>query len=520
MPKSHLNPFGSLNFFNFLPPLLYNFPMLARKLLIGFWLPLLLACALLPNSAPTPAPTAILLLPTVVPASTPNTATDSPPPAENSPTASLAVPTPPLPTPQRTTYRLTATLDYPNRSLTVHQTVRYVNDGAQPLEHLLLLVDGNRAPAVTHLSQAVWEDGKAIENAILEGTQLSLPLPSPLPPNGVVAFQLQYTLYLPPRAGTLGFWRQTNFADWYPFVAARDAQGAWIVDFPGAVGEFLTYPLADFDVTLHIPANEPPLIVAAPANAELSAENSLHYTHTAARTFAWSVSPDYLVLREEKDGVQYESFYFSGYENAARAALVANQQAIALFSELYSPYQHNHLTVVIADFGDGMETDGLYWLGESYYQTYGDNQLNYLTMIAAHETAHNWWFGQVGNNPAQEPWLDEMLCLYSEKLFYERYYPTSADWWWRFRIERHSPSGFANSTIYDFLDFRPYVNAVYLRSAMFWDASRKQMGDEPFFAFLKAYNAQFSGQIATRESFFALLSQYGWSEANQEGYFR
>jgi aminopeptidase N len=96
--------------------------------------------------------------------------------------------------------------------------------------------------------------------------------------------------------------------------------------------------------------------------------------------------------------------------------------------------------VVEAGFADGMEYDGLYFLGREYFAAYDGTPQNYLTALAAHETAHQWWYGLVGNDQALEPWLDEALCTYSELLFYEAVYPDLVDWWWTFRVNRFQPS--------------------------------------------------------------------------------
>jgi hypothetical protein len=42
--------------------------------------------------------------------------------------------------------------------------------------------------------------------------------------------------------------------------------------------------------------------------------------------------------------------------------------------------------------------------------------------LAAHEVAHQWWFGVVGNDQIDEPWLDEALTQYSTMLYYEKAY--------------------------------------------------------------------------------------------------
>jgi aminopeptidase N len=41
--------------------------------------------------------------------------------------------------------------------------------------------------------------------------------------------------------------------------------------------------------------------------------------------------------------------------------------------------------------------------------------------VIAHEVAHQWWYGLVGNNQYREPWLDESFAQYS----HERLYPVT-----------------------------------------------------------------------------------------------
>ena len=43
-----------------------------------------------------------------------------------------------------------------------------------------------------------------------------------------------------------------------------------------------------------------------------------------------------------------------------------------------------------------------------FYSLYDGTPANYLTFVAVHETSHQWWFEQVGNDQAQQPWLDEV----------------------------------------------------------------------------------------------------------------
>jgi aminopeptidase N len=250
--------------------------------------------------------------------------------------------------------------------------------------------------------------------------------------------------------------------------------------------------------------------VAASAPADLLPDG-WHFTLPSARSFAISASDQYNVSASYSNGVQILSYAFPEDFTTGEVPRNAAGDALALYEDLYGKYPHKSLSVVEADFPDGMEYDGLFFLGKSYYKQYRGNPYSYLVAIAAHETAHQWFYGQIGNDPALEPWLDESLATYSELLFYERYYPDTSENWWNFRVEHYSPRGNVDGTIYDFGDFRPYVNAVYLRGAEFLRDLRAAIGEEAFLAFLKDYSAKGKtkspGSVVTAADFFSILSE-------------
>jgi aminopeptidase N len=201
---------------------------------------------------------------------------------------------------------------------------------------------------------------------------------------------------------------------------------------------------------------------------------------------------------------------FPEHRTAGEAATAATADALKLYAEVFGPLGDKSLAVVEAEFPDGMEYDGLYFLGQSYFEVYFGGPQNFLTTLSAHETAHQWWYGLVANDQALEPWLDEALSTYSERLFYENYYPELVDWWWEFRVDLYAPEGSVDSAIYDYDGFRPYVNAVYLRGAQFLEAARELVGEDAFFATMQDLIARNSYNQVTTADFFRLL------EANTE----
>lgn len=282
---------------------------------------------------------------------------------------------------------------------------------------------------------------------------------------------------------------------------------------PGTVGEYLVYDAGDYAVSIRLVGAPAHTLIAASAEAQIEGD-TYSYHLASARSFAWSASDRYQVFDAEAQTlsgvIQVKSYVFPEHAQAGERAAQVSAQALALYAELFGPpasgaYPHPGLAVVEADFFDGMEYDGLYFLGRDYYDTYDGTSQNYLVSLSAHETAHQWWYGIVGNDQAMEPWLDEAFCTYSERLFYEHYYPELVSWWWEYRVNRFIPQGWVDSAIYDHSSFRPYVNAVYLRGALFLEQLRTQIGDEAFFAVLREYTAFFAGRQATTRNFFDIL---------------
>jgi hypothetical protein len=197
----------------------------------------------------------------------------------------------------------------------------------------------------------------------------------------------------------------------------------------------------------------------------------------------------------------------SGLVDSAAHALDTAAQSLAMFADLFGEYPYDRFIVVQGDFPDGMELSALVFVGGDWFRSYTGNPAGYLTIITAHEVAHQWWYAHVGSDQANTPWLDEALATYSEFIYFEEYYPELKDWWWQFRVESFVPPDFAgatvDSTVYQFSSIREYINAVYLRGARMLDVRRT--GDDAFFDWLRRAEAG-TGRVVTADLFWALLS--------------
>lgn len=460
---------------------------------------LLAACAAAPSLPPTSAAATQTAFPSATASLTPAFIEEpsGPPPAAPPPTV-------------RSRYQLQAVLDYAAHRLDVSQQIEYTNNTAETLEEIWLVVEAVRQQAGFELVRLEGTAGPALSTSEheVESGRLRLPLEAGLAPGEALSLALDYRLYLPQGAGMLSWAeRQTNFIDWYPYVPPYIEGQGWATHAPAAVGEHGVYESADFDVHLRVVNGPATLSLAAPAPGEPE-DGGWRYRLGNARRFVWSASGHYLRLQTRQGEIPISIYYYEEFRDAAQAALLTAADALRVYEGLFGPYPYESASIVIAGFPDGMESDGLFFLDIHYFRRYSYDRRNYLTMLTAHEIAHNWWFGQVGSDQALEPWLDESLSIYAELLYYEAVQPTLVDWWWEFRIGRFAPSGNVDSRIYDHDDFSSYVGAVYMRGALFLHALRGRVGDEAFFAFLRDYAEQGRGRIMTREDFFTILAQY------------
>jgi aminopeptidase N len=263
----------------------------------------------------------------------------------------------------------------------------------------------------------------------------------------------------------------------------------------------------DFDVNIRLSDSNPDLLIAACAPGVLD-DDWWRYHFEGARNFSWSISDQYVLSTSTVDSVVVMSYYFPLDSKAGEAVLQTTYESLAVYNDLFGPYSHQTLTVVEADFLDGMEYDGLYFLSKGFYNLYSGEPGDYLTAIAAHETAHQWWYSSIGNDQALEPWLDESLSTYSERLYYEKIHPQGLDWWWTYRINYYNPRGWVDGSIYNPQGYLAYRDAVYLNGALFLEDLRNIIGDESFFDFLEAYSREFDQQIATTNDFFTFLGKY------------
>jgi hypothetical protein len=393
------------------------------------------------------------------------------------------------------------------RHPTVHvlEQLLFSNLMAQPLPSILLIVEANR-----YENQFVLDSIECdrLESFELAGGYLLINLDTPLLPGESLQVEIGYSLNLTEEPELRNYTeRQINLADWYPYLPPMDESGQWMIAEPAQVGEHLTYLSADFEVLLHLPEEASEWMVAASAPM-LAMEGGFQGQAAEIRAFDLSLSDNFIVTEAESiSGIPVYVYSYPEHASPAAYAAQATADSLELFSNLLGPYPYPALSLVEADVYDGRESSGIFYLSEGYFEEHLLYSYSWLSVLVPHETAHQWFFSQVGNQSAFEPWLDEAMCTYMERIYFERLKPDRVEWWWDFRIYAFSPEGWVDSTIYDLSTYRRYINAVYLRGALFLERLRLILGEAAFFEVLATYVDMQRGRIASAQDFFGLVDQ-------------
>jgi aminopeptidase N len=143
----------------------------------------------------------------------------------------------------------------------------------------------------------------------------------------------------------------------------------------------------------------------------------------------------------------------------------------------------------------GMEYPNLVYISDAI-----DSVEDYQNVII-HETAHQWWYGIVGNSAYHYGWLDEGLTEYSTLLFYEQNpsynvnikesIKASTNSYVLFEeiyteyLENLDTSLDRNISEYD--TEPEYVYMAYVKGMLLFDNLRDVVGDKKFFKALKDY---------------------------------
>lgn len=339
----------------------------------------------------------------------------------------------------------------------------------------------------------------------VEGTDLEVILDKPLKPDEKIKIFFEFHCTIPPSQGRFGYGENTfSIANWYPILAVYDEKG-WHKDPYYKIGDPFYSDIAIYNVNIKTPKGYIIAATGSLVNKKDDADATIwEYKTDLVRDFAWVVSDKFKVLEDKIDNVRVKSYYIQNDENGKKALEYA-KNSIKVFNKLFGKYPYKDYSVVASDFYiGGMEYPNIVIIGHEFY----DN-LEILEYIIAHETAHQWWYGLVGNDQINEAWLDESLAEYSTMLYYEELYGKKiSEKIYRKLIlnpykfyELANPPGVILKPLSKFNSWQDYGALVYSKGAIMLKELERRIGKGQFLKSLRVYYKNNKYKNVTTEDF-------------------
>lgn len=325
--------------------------------------------------------------------------------------------------------------------------------------------------------------------------------------------------------------RDTNFrcrgvlllATAYPVLAARDGDD-WFRKVESSIGDSQTTDTADYEVMIESP-REVAVYTPVPAQTVTPGEktNSSSFVAENLRDFVIIAGNSFRSEEIRVGDVTVRSIFRPDHEAAAHRVLNIAAAALRVYSVRFGPLPVKTVSLVdaplVATLGSA-EFAGLSAIASAFYLDFDSPTIrnmpdvireqraaveDSLEWTVAHVVAHQWWGAAVGNDPAREPVLDESLANWSALLYYrethgEQQFTAALEEQLRGVYKLYRTFGGedmeASHAARDYRNSFQYAAIVASKGALMFEALRKLLGDEKFFAALRDYYKANSLEVA------------------------
>jgi hypothetical protein len=399
---------------------------------------------------------------------------------------------------------------FQNATISGVERIRFTNPSTTPLQDVVLMLwpNGEQYLSTMRAGPALI-DGRQVAAAVeLGGLALRFDLPHALDQGETVDLSLPFEVQARgdiggPEAARFGITRGVFFAPtFYPLVP-RLVDGQWEEKKAPPGGDTTNSDIALYSVQLTGPSD---LEVVA-SGAEIDRQDhsdgttAVSFVTGPVRDFAFAYGP-FVHNSTTVDGVTINGWVLKEHEGDLRRMLRLAAGQLDLMTNDVGPYPYTELDVIDVPgaFG-GIEYPTLVTIG-----TVGTSDLE---IPVVHEVAHQWFYGLIGDDQLEQPWLDEGAATYASALFLEHDrrvgYATGMLSHFRSVVSASPwaelPIGMGVGDYPSQDNQSAYVLIVYWKGALFFDALRQRLGDKVFFDFLKAYFKTYEYGFASSKDF-------------------
>ncbi|MEM7030293.1 MAG: M1 family metallopeptidase [Chloroflexota bacterium] len=310
-----------------------------------------------------------------------------------------------------------------------------------------------------------------------------------------------------------------SLSGFYPVIPVFDHNG-WHLHIGPVFADSTHTDVALYDITVTNPAQM--TLVATGKTMKTTANNdgtvTTHILTGPVRDVYMVLNPFFQSASQEVEGTLVTSYFPPAYRQAGEFALDVGTSALRIYNDIITPYPYREFDLVAVPVPrtlGGVEYPGVIALGQRYYGQIGDQEdRDFMEFVVAHEVAHQWWYGLVGNDQFTYPWLDEALTQYTTIHYYERRYGSGkraeminrmfTPLYWQ--LQDTGGNRPVYGTADEFTEWL-YYPVVYGKGPLFFEAVRDQIGDLAYFASLRQYAADYRYGLATPKDLLDTISQ-------------
>ncbi len=312
-------------------------------------------------------------------------------------------------TPAQASYTVRLRAGATGHTWTGHEDVTFTNVDSIPLgPRIWLRVWSNGVMGCAHQAIFVTDvTGGTAGPLRVKCTALPVTLAAPLGPGDSATIGMDLRIEVPAINDRFGYHGGlTLLGTALPTLAIHDDAG-WHLDPFIDLGESFYSIVGSYDVALTVPAGmDTPATGVQTSSARAGTHVTRTYEATDVRDFEWGAAALRQRSRIDADGTTVRVWFLPGTAEAKISAML--DIAVASMEEYSADlgtYPYPEVDVVLTAFTS--------FGGMDYPQLVFTNP---HAGTVAHELAHQWFYGIVGDDQYHAPWLDESFATYLQTL--------------------------------------------------------------------------------------------------------
>jgi Peptidase family M1 domain len=402
--------------------------------------------------------------------------------------------------------------------------VRYTNQSQDTLSLVVFRLYPN-GPTLGGRSNvtAVSVNGQTVEPSFSElRSVMGVPLPTPLKPGEAAEFVVQFSTIMTKGLftayGRFGFVNDVvSSTAWYPTLSVYEPARGWWTTLPVPTGDPGYSETGLYDVRLTMPSDLTVAMSGTIIEQKDNGNGTITYRDVTGpmRDHAFQASKRYMITSTVQDGTTINIVHYrdklGDAGDGTADAVKFSAASVKVFNQVFGDYPYKELDVVQNPTPSGVEFPGLVQIAQDSWR----KGVPFLEIVIAHEVGHQWFYGLVGNNQVEHPWLDESLTSFTDVVYMRAIYAgtdrvANHEDWFRGQYNNFTGSGQDNLPLN--MPVASFFNAaygaiIYRKGPVFYMELERQLGSETVYKALNLYYKRFKYQVVVSSDFLKVLEE-------------